>query len=83
MAAGLLFLSDMLGWDKLGDYDWLVQLTAAVFALPMIFWEMQHPQPLDLIIVDSGLIFHFVNQDYAAEFAELNGVEARPGRHPA
>jgi hypothetical protein len=83
MAAGILFLSDMLGWDKLGDHDWLLKLTAVVFAIPLILWEMQHPQPLSLLIGKTGLIFHFVNQDYAVEFAQLNGVDAKPGRHPA
>ncbi len=81
IGGGFLFLSDMLGWDKLGDRDWLLKLTAVAFAIPLILWEMQHPQPLSLSIGETGLIFRFVNQEYAADFAELNGAESRPGRH--
>ena len=63
IGGGFLFLSDMLGWDRPGDHDWLLKLTAVAFAIPLILWEMQHPQPLSLLIGETGLIFHFVNQE--------------------
>ena len=74
----MYFLGDMFGWDKLGDNRLVVALAEILIALPLYLWEMQHPRPVDMSIEEDGMQFRFVNRDYAAEFAELNGVEMMP-----
>ncbi len=82
MAATFVFLSDMIGREVMREYK-LLALAGAIGALPYILWEMQHPRPLNLVILGDGLRFDFENHDYAEEFAELNGVQAHSTLPPS
>jgi hypothetical protein len=76
MATGFLFLNDMFGWEHRVNSR-TAYMFGALFAIPLALWELQHPQPINLVI-EEDLIVLITNEDYAAEFAALNEVEMKP-----
>jgi hypothetical protein len=74
--AAFRFVGDRIGLDDMGRDKVVFLLAAAAFVGPIFVWNLMYPQHVELTIYPDELTFTFTRNDYAIEFAELNGVEA-------
>jgi hypothetical protein len=75
-AAGILFVGRRIGWENMRQYKVVFLLGVAAFVIPPFYWELMHPRPIELSIDQDELTFTFTRDDYAVEFADLNGCKA-------
>jgi hypothetical protein len=54
---------------------WMVLVVALVCVLPVIFWELLFPGPIELTAYSATVDYEFRDSAYAHEFAALNGIE--------
>lgn len=54
---------------------WVAVAIFLLTVLPFVIWRILHPLPFDLTIRRSGVAFEFQNEQFAREFADLNGAK--------
>jgi polyferredoxin len=75
-AAAFRLVGNSIGWDEMRREKVAFLLGAAAFVGPILWWNLKFPQPIEVRIYPDELTFTFTRNDYAIEFADLNGSEA-------
>ena len=73
--AGALFVFDWV-WNSDSPFRlWFGSFVVSLFGLPVVFWELFFPPSFDLMPYPSTVSYEFRDEEYAEEFAALNGGE--------